>query len=73
MPAKEVVTAVLLMGTTVVIVSVSVGTKEIPPNVVADGVHFRVIRAITEKHTAYWKEQEAFYYEHIDKKQKERD
>lgn len=61
------------IGNNVVIGSGSVVTKDIPDNVVAAGVPCRVIREITEKDTAYWKEQEAFYYEHIDKKQKERD
>ena len=61
------------IGNNVVIGSGSVVTKDIPDNVVAAGVPCRVIREITEQDTAYWKEQEAFYYEHIDKKQKERD
>ena len=61
------------IGNNVVIGSGSVVTKDIPDNVVAAGVPCRAIREITEQDTAYWKEQEAFYYEHIDKKQKERD
>lgn len=55
------------IGNNVVIGSGSVVTKDIPDNVVAAGVPCRVIREITEQDTAYWKKEEAFYYEHVDK------
>lgn len=49
------------IGDNVVIGSGAVVTKDIPSGVVAAGNPCKVIRHITEKDHAYWKEQEAQY------------